>query len=169
MGTFFLIVYILGWHYGVYTLFKKAGIEAWKAFIPLYNTWIIVEKCNISKKWFWMQLIPIAGQFVTIWITIIFVMNFGKFDLLSHTLTTFVPFVYLPYLGGNKDTKWGGPEAMKHYHKSSSREWVDAGVFGNHKKVVGRYIQPYCFYRLNFWFDGITQRGIIQTEVRTAL
>jgi len=129
MGTLFLLLYIIGWHYGIYTLFKKAGIEAWKAFIPFYSTWIIVEKCKISKTWFWLQLIPIAGQFITIWITIIFVMNFGKFDLWSHTLVTFVPFVYLPLLGSDKDIKWAGPEAMKRYQKSSAREWVDAGVF----------------------------------------
>ncbi len=129
MGIFILILYIIGWHFGIYTLFKKMGIEAWKAFVPFYNTWIIVEKCEISKKWFWMQLIPIAGQFVTIWITIIFVMNFGKFDMISHTLTTFVPFAYLPYLGTHKDTKWGGKEVFDRYKKPASREWIDAGVF----------------------------------------
>ncbi len=130
MGTFFLILYIVGWHYGVYTLFKKMGIEdAWKAFIPIYSTWIMVEKCDINKKWFWLQLIPIAGQFITIWITIIFVMHFAKFDLMSHTLVTFVPFIYLPMLGNNKDVKWGGKEIFNRYKKSGSREWVDAAVF----------------------------------------
>ena len=74
MGWIFLLIYIVGWHVGMYGMFKKAGITPWKALIPFYNTWLIVEKTNIRKVWFWLQLIPIAGQFITIWITIIFVM-----------------------------------------------------------------------------------------------
>jgi signal peptidase I len=70
---------------GMYGMFKKAGIEPWKAFIPFYNTWLIVEKCHIRKYWFWLQFIPIAGQFITIWITIIFVMHFKKVTLSDHT------------------------------------------------------------------------------------
>jgi signal peptidase I len=95
----------------------------------IYNTWLIVEKCNIGKKWFWFQLIPIAGQFITIWITIIYVMQFGKTNLLHHTLLTFVPFIYFPLIGLDKNTKWGGEEVFKRYKKPASREWVDAAVF----------------------------------------
>ncbi|MFK5037029.1 DUF5684 domain-containing protein, partial [Klebsiella pneumoniae] len=87
------------WHIGMYGLFKKAGIEPWKAFIPFYNTWEIVRVSNIKKYWFWLQLVPIAGQFITIWITIIFVMHFKKVSLLDHTATVLFPFIYFPFLG----------------------------------------------------------------------
>ncbi len=129
MGWTFIILYIVGWHIGMYGMFKKAGITPWKAFIPFYNTWLIVEKTNISKIWFWFQLIPIAGQFITIWITIIFVMHFGKFNLIHHTAAVFIPFVYLPYLGFNKEDKYVGHEAVKRYTKGTAREWIDAAVF----------------------------------------
>jgi signal peptidase I len=129
MGLFLFIIGIIGWHIGIYGMFKKAGIVPWKAFIPFYNTWLIVEKCNISKVWFWLQLIPIAGQFITIWITIIFVMHFGRFDLFHHTLAVFVPFFYFPYLGFSNTEKWGGEAVVKKYKKTASREWIDAGVF----------------------------------------
>jgi signal peptidase I len=142
MGLFLLIIGIIGWHAGIYGLFKKMGIEPWKALIPFYNTWIIVEKCNISKTWFWLQLIPIAGQFVTIWITIIFVMHFGKFSLWQHTLLTFLPFIYLPYIGFSKDTVWGGEKVVKAYKKSASREWVDAAVFA---VVAATIIRTFVF------------------------
>jgi signal peptidase I len=129
MGLTLFIIGVIGWHVGMYGMFKKAGIEPWKALIPFYNTWLIVEKCKIRKYWFWLQLIPIAGQFITIWITIIFVMHFKKVDLISHTLTVFVPFIYFPYLGFSKKEKWHGSDILKHYHKPASREWIDAGVF----------------------------------------
>lgn len=129
MGLILLIIGTIGWHVGMYGMFKKAGIEPWKALVPFYNTWLIVEKCNIRRYWFWLQLIPIAGQFVTIWITIIFVMHFKKVSVIDHTLTVLVPFIYFPYLGFSKKEKWHGAEVLKHYHKPASREWIDAGVF----------------------------------------
>jgi signal peptidase I len=113
----------------MYGMFKKAGIEPWKALVPFYNTWLIVEKIAIRKYWFWFQLVPVAGQFVTIWITIIFVMQFKKVTVLDHAATVFIPFIYFPYLGFSKDTVFHGPSVMALYHKPASREWIDAGVF----------------------------------------
>ncbi len=129
MGWAIFIICTLGWHIGMYGMFKKAGIEPWKAFIPFYNTWCIVEKCGIKKIWFWLQFIPIAGQFITIWITIIWVMHFGKFNVFQHAATVFLPFLYFPYLGFSKAERYKGKEVMKLYKKPASREWIDAAVF----------------------------------------
>ena len=142
MGLFLLVIGIIGWHVGMYGLFKKAGINPILAFVPLYNTWLIVDKCNIKKFWFWLQLIPIAGQFITIWITIIFVMHFKRFSFWDHTLVTFLPFIYFPYLGFNKEDKWYGHEVVAAYKKPSSREWIDAGVFA---VVAATLIRTFVF------------------------
>jgi signal peptidase I len=129
MGLFLLIIGTIGWHVGMYGMFKKAGIAPWKALIPFYNTWEIVKICRIRKYWFWLQFIPVAGQFITIWITIIFVMHFKKVSVPDHAAVVFFPFIYFPYLGFSKKEKWYGHEVLKHYHKPASREWIDAGVF----------------------------------------
>ncbi len=142
MGLFLFIIGAIGWHIGIYGMFKKAGIEPWKAFIPFYNTWLIVEKCHISKVWFWLQFIPVAGQFITIWITIIFVMHFKRFSLLHHTMTVFFPFLYFPYLGFSKSESWGGETVVSSYRKSVSREWIDAGVFA---VVAATIIRTFVF------------------------
>ncbi|MFT4154619.1 signal peptidase I [Parafilimonas sp.] len=142
MGWIIFIIGAIGWHIGVYGLFKKAGIAAWKAFVPFYNTWCMVEITGIKKLWFWVQFIPILGQFVTIWITIIFVMHFGQFTLLQHAALVFLPFIYLPYIGFSKDVRWGGKDVMKHYKKSAAREWVDAAVFA---VVAATLIRTFIF------------------------
>jgi signal peptidase I len=129
MGWIIFILGTIGWHIGVYGMFKKAGIATWKAFVPFYNTWCMVEITGTKKIWFWLQFIPILGQFITIWITIIFIMHFGQFNLLQHTAAVFLPFLYLPYVGFSKDVRWGGKEVVKRYKKSASREWIDAAVF----------------------------------------
>ena len=69
---------------GLYGMFQKAGITPWKALIPYYNTWCMVDKMELKKIWFFLQFIPIAGQFITIWINIKFVEYFGRFGLWHH-------------------------------------------------------------------------------------
>jgi signal peptidase I len=133
---------VIGWYIGLYGMFKKAGLAPWKALIPFYNTWLIVEKCHIRKYWFWLQLIPVAGQFITIWITIIFVMHFKRFNLIHHTLTVFLPFIYLPYLGFSENEKWYGEAGFHSYKKPVSREWIDAGVFA---VVAATIIRTFIF------------------------
>ena len=142
MGWILFIVGVIGWHLGMYGMFKKAGIEPWKALIPFYNTWLIVEKCQIKQYWFWLQLIPIGGQFITIWITIIFVMHFRRFDMIHHTAATLLPFIYFPYLGFSPNEKFIGAEALKAYKKPASREWIDAGVFA---VVAATLIRTFIF------------------------
>jgi len=114
---------------GLFKLFPKAGIEAWKAWVPFLNTWEMVKATKIKKHWFFWQFIPVAGWFISIWILIEFVKLFGRFSFADHALTTFVPFIYLPYMAGHKDTRFIGPDAVKRHQKSAAREWIDAAIF----------------------------------------
>ncbi|MDB5200881.1 MAG: lepB [Ferruginibacter sp.] len=129
IGWIIIIVATLLWHIGLYGMFKKAGIEGWKAFIPFYNTWCMVEKMELKRIWFFLQFIPIAGQFITIWILIKFVEHFGRFSFLHHVATVFVPFIYLPYLGFSPNEKYAGKLVVNNYQKSTAREWIDAAAF----------------------------------------
>jgi signal peptidase I len=117
------------WHYGLSTTFKKAGIESWKAYIPFYNTWCMVQTMQLKKWWFFFQLVPVAGQFVTLWLTIKWVEHFGRFGFIHHALVVLFPFFYLPYLGLSKQERFAGVEVVRNYKKSGTREWVDAAFF----------------------------------------
>jgi signal peptidase I len=130
------VVYLIGIllvmlpSYGLYKMFPKAGIPAWKAFIPFYNTWLMEEAARRPKYWAVLQLVPIAGWFITMGIFIEWVKLFGKFSLGSHALAAFVPMFYFPYIATHKNTRYIGPDAVKkNYKKSPAREWIDAGVF----------------------------------------
>jgi signal peptidase I len=142
MGWIIFTIYILGWFIGLYGTFKKAGIAPWKALIPFYNTWLIVEATKIKKIWFWLQLIPIAGQFITIWITIIWVMHFGRMSLVDHAALVFATPVYMPYVGFSDKVRYIGHEGFKRYHKSGAREWIDAAVFA---VVAATIIRTFVF------------------------
>ena len=129
MGWIIFIIAAAGWHVGLYGMFKKAGIEGWKAFIPFYNTWCMVEKMGLKKIWFYLQFIPIAGQFITIWITIKFVEHFGRFGFWHHAATVLIPFIYFPYLGFSSNERYAGKKVVDNYIKSGAREWIDAAAF----------------------------------------
>ena len=129
IGWIIFILAALGWHIGMFGMFKKAGMEGWKALIPFYNTWSMVEKMGLPKFWFFLQFIPIAGQFITIWITIKFVEHFGRFGFWHHAAVVLIPFLYFPYLGFSKEERYAGKMVVKNYKKSASREWIDAAVF----------------------------------------
>jgi len=142
MGWIIFLIGTIGWHIGMYGMFKKAGITPWKALIPFYNTWCIIDKIQIRRVWFWLQFIPIAGQFISIWLTIIFVMHFGRFNVLHHAAAVFVPFIYFPYLGFSPNERYAGREVFHNYKKPSSREWVDAAVFA---VVAATLIRTFIF------------------------
>ncbi len=65
--------------YGLSKMFVKAGIPGWKAFVPFYNTWVMQEKAERPKYWAILQLIPIAGWFITMGIFIEWVKLFASF------------------------------------------------------------------------------------------
>src|SRR5690606_28296201 len=108
MSLVFFILATIGVLIGLYGMFKKAGMKPWKGLVPYYNTWCMVEKMELNKVWFFLQFIPIAGQFVTLWIFIKFVEHFGRFGFGHHFLTVFVPFIYFPYLGFSDNERYAG-------------------------------------------------------------
>jgi signal peptidase I len=129
IGWILFIIGAAGWHIGLYGMFQKAGIPAWKALIPFYNTWCMVETMQLKKYWFFLQFIPVAGQFITLWICIKWVEHFGRFGFWHHALTVLLPFIYFPYVGFSSSERFAGVAVVKNYQKSGTREWIDAAFF----------------------------------------
>jgi len=115
--------------FGLYKMFQKAGIPAWKAFVPFLNTWEIVKAAHLSKHWFFWQFIPIVGWFISLWLLVEWVKLFGKFSFLSHAAAALLGVIYFPYLGFSAKEKYLGYKAVKNHKKSTAREWIDAAVF----------------------------------------
>ncbi len=142
IGWIVFIIGTIGWHIGMFGMFKKAGIEPWKALVPFYNTWCMVQKMELPKYWFFLQFIPVAGQFVTMWICIKFVEHFGRFGIWHHAAAVFFPLFYFPYLGYSKNERFAGVAVVKNYKKSGGREWIDAAAFA---VVAATLIRTFVF------------------------
>ena len=114
---------------GLYGMFRKAGVAGWKAFVPYYNIWVMLEIAQRPRYWFFLQFVPIIGWFISIGILIEFMKTYGKFRFYQHALTVFSVGLYFAYVGYNKKDKFIGAEGARKYKKSPAREWIDAAVF----------------------------------------
>jgi hypothetical protein len=104
--TFMFVALIL---IGVYVVtgiflgkvFKKAGVDGWKAWVPIYNSWILLELGGQYGFWAVLSLIPIVNIVAAIFMYIAMYhvgMKFGKEGAFV-LLAIFFPLIWMIWLG----------------------------------------------------------------------
>ncbi len=91
-------------------IFRKAGIEEWKAWVPLYNYWIILEMGGQKGWYLLLSLIPFVGSVIFLVFYIMAVCEIGKKfgkDGIFVLWAIFVPIVWYAILAFDKST-WLG-------------------------------------------------------------
>ncbi|OCX54682.1 signal peptidase I [Mucilaginibacter sp. PPCGB 2223] len=132
----FIILIVLP-YVGVWKLFEKAGEPGWKAIIPLFNFYVMLELTGRPKWWFILLLIPGVGVLVGIGILIDFIKSFGKWSLRDILAGVCLEFIYLPKWGFDPKVQYLGPSRSDEFRekykanlkKSSAREWTEAIIF----------------------------------------
>ena len=113
-----------------YRLFEKAGVQGWKALVPVYNL-IEVQKV-IGKPLWWVALmvVPIINVFILFAIYIEIIKTFGQRKWYQHLAALlFYPFFIL-YLAFNNDIKYlGKVDELPKIKKTMSEEWAEAIIF----------------------------------------
>lgn len=117
-GLFALIGYVVQAIF-LGMIFKKAGVESWKAWVPLYNVWVFLELGG-QKGWisllFLLAWVPVLGIIPAI-VAFVFTcvaayrigLNLGKEGVFV-LLYIFVTIVWLIWLAVDKST-WKGVAA----------------------------------------------------------
>ena len=125
----FLIIASITTIIGLWKLFPLAGEEAWKAFVPGYN--FIVWLKVIQKPWWWIFLIITPGvNFLMVTLMYLHTAKvFNKRSSQDKAIAFFFGYIYLPYLGFQKNTVYVGPEDLSKKKPSIAREWTEAIVF----------------------------------------
>ncbi len=59
-------------------IFEKAGVEGWKAWIPYYNIWIMLELGDQKGWYIFLNFIPFAGSLIFVVFLIMAYLNIGK-------------------------------------------------------------------------------------------
>ncbi len=119
----------LVFHVGLMGVFSKAEKPAWYAIIPGYNIYIWLKLIKKPLWWIVFALMPFINVFMIMLMIVETLKAFSKHSIGAQLLSIMFPFVYMPYLGFNKQLAYVHPDKQKKIKKSTPREWVEAIVF----------------------------------------
>lgn len=132
--TLWGLAYILT-RIGLFALFKKAGIPAWTAFVPVLSWWYWIKLVGRPAWYMVGMVIPCVNILFSFNITLDLLRSFGQFKFWQHFFGIVFTFFYLPviafrkevvYLGPGGDHDWRRKNIPRH---SGTREWADALLF----------------------------------------
>lgn len=95
-------------------VFKKAGVESWKAWVPVYNSWVLLELGGQKGYWAVLALVPVVNIASAVFMFIAMYhigLNFGKEGAFV-LLAIFLPIVWCIWLAFDNST-WKGPSPLK--------------------------------------------------------
>ena len=93
---------------GLWQVFVKMGEEGWKAIIPFYNVYILLEKVGRPTWWLLLFFIPLVNIVVAFLMWKDIAEGFGKGTGYAVGLL-FLSFIFVPLLGFGDDSWRGAP------------------------------------------------------------
>jgi signal peptidase I len=112
-----------------YWIFDEAGVNGYKALIPIYNYYVWLKV--VGKPWWWLilMLVPFINFFMILLMLVQTALSYSKHNLGGQALAVLFPYAYLPYLGISEKEHYVKPENRVRVKKSQLREWTDAIIF----------------------------------------
>jgi len=92
----------------MWKIFTKAGQDGWKALIPIYNLYILLQIVGLPSYYLLLALIPIVNLYVGIMVAINLAKSFGKSEGWGIGLLFILTVIGYPILGFGPD-KYIGP------------------------------------------------------------
>ena len=116
-GGFFLIfmliilVLVVVSIVAMWKIFEKAGVEGWKAIIPVYNSWVLMEISGKPGWWALVSLVPYIGGLIFLVLYVMAMLElakrFGKSQTFAIVGLVIFSFVGMLMLGFGKDKYTG--------------------------------------------------------------
>jgi signal peptidase I len=123
---FFLVIQLV---HGLSTwkLYIKAGRQAWKAFVPVYNAITLMQIINRPKWWTFLLFIPIINliMFPVLWVETC--RSYGKNSYLDTALAILTLGLYVTYLNYTQNLTHIKERSIE--PKSGSGEWTSSILF----------------------------------------
>jgi len=129
MGNYIFLALVLASFFGLNKLFKKAGIDSWKAFIPIYNFYLLAKL--LGKPWWWCLIMLVPG--VNIMMYGVFGFNvaraFNKPSNEDLIFGSFLPYIFFVKIGYDDTAKFVGLDKFKIEPSKIIKNWIDPIVF----------------------------------------
>ncbi len=103
--VFFLIVQLIH-GLGTWKLYEKAGKKSWEAFIPVYNSIVLMKIINRPTWWTFLLFIPVINllMFPVVWVETL--RSFGKNTTLDTFLGVLTLGFYIYYINYTQDVNY---------------------------------------------------------------
>ncbi|MBL7935455.1 MAG: signal peptidase I [Bacteroidia bacterium] len=128
MGNIIFLILVLISFAGLYKIFEKAGLPAWKALIPVYNFWVLGSIINRPKWWGLIMIVPGVNLIMYGVYGFHVARAFKKRMNNDLIYASLMPYLYFAYLGFNKDIKYFGVSDIKS-ESSFIKNWADPIIF----------------------------------------
>lgn len=129
MGNYIFLVLVLASFFGLGKLFAKAGIESWKAYIPVYNFFELSKLLN--KPWWWCLIMIVPG--VNIIMYGVYGFNTARaFNKPSNNdlwFASLLPYIFFVKLGMDDTAKFVGLDKFKNEPSKAIKNWIDPIIF----------------------------------------
>ncbi len=129
MGNIIFLVLVLASFYGLSRLFAKAGEVSWKAWVPVYNFYILAK--ILHKPWWWCLIMIVPGVNILMYGVYGFYTTraFNKPSNNDLLMASLLPYIWFVKLGQDETAKFVGLEKFKDEPIGFVRNWVDPVVF----------------------------------------
>ncbi len=124
-----LVAYLVGTLVGLWFVFGKAGQKPWKALVPIYNIVVWIKICGKKWPWYIYFLVPAINIFTFLLMVVETARVFRRYNFWEQTFAVIFPWVYLPWLGLQKQSRYINPADEKPRKEKGFRDWADAIVF----------------------------------------
>ena len=129
MGNYIFLVLVLASFFGLGKLFTKANIASWKAYVPIYNFYILAKL--LDKPWWWCLIMVVPG--VNIMMYGVYGFNVARAfnkpsngDLLYASV---MPYIFFVKLGFDDTAKFVGLSKFQVEPIKFIKNWVDPIIF----------------------------------------
>lgn len=82
-------------------MYEKAGVAGWKAIVPFYNMYVLVQIAGKPWWWFLLMFVPVVGVVIALLVCLSLAERFGKGTLFGIGLF-FLGFIFIPILAFGK-------------------------------------------------------------------
>lgn len=123
----FLLAQSIWWGIMSFKFFTAAGRNAWEAFVPFYNMWVMLKIAD--RPWWWLILIvmPVVGIVMTIVLVYEFLHVFGQRKTWQTAAVMLSFGLYLGYLNFSEPIKYVGRDNAA--IKAALGDWGNSIIF----------------------------------------
>ena len=129
MGNYIFLALVLSSFFGLSKLFLKSGIDSWKAFVPIYNFYLLAKLLNKPSWWSLIMIVPGVNIIMYGVYGFNVARAFNKPSNQDLLFASILPYIFFVKLGYDDTAKFVGLSKFEIEPSKLIKNWVDPIIF----------------------------------------